>query len=138
MRAAAATCLAALALAGCGGGDRAQTRLTRDAQRAGQTVDRLERAIARRRFRTACERLFTGSLRDRLGGERCPRTLRSSAEGIRRPRIRVEAISLQGSRAEVRVVTTSARQAPARDVIVLLRQRGRYRVDGLGSPSGER
>jgi hypothetical protein len=57
---------------------------------------------------------------------------------VRNPRIRVEAISLQGSRAQVRVVTTAARQAPARDVIVLVRERGAYRVDGLAAVSGER
>ena len=137
MRAAAATCLAGLALAGCGGGDDAPGRVAKDAQRAGETVQRLERAIARRDFATVCRRLFTPALRDRLGGGRCPQMLRESARGIERPRIRVESISLQGSRAEVRVVTSSARQSPARDVIVLIERRGRYRVDGLGA-SGER
>jgi hypothetical protein len=38
----------------------------------------------------------------------------------------------------VRVVTTAARQAPARDVIVLVKERGAYRVDGLAGVSEER
>ena len=137
MRAAAAATLTALALAGCNGDDAADTRVTRDAARAGDTVERLERALARRDFRRVCTNLFTRALRQRLGGRRCPAMLRAAARGVRRPRIRVEAISLQGSRARVRVVTTAARQAPARDVIVLVQERGAYRVDGLGA-TGER
>ena len=131
MRVAAAVTLSALAMAGCSGDDPAETRITREAARAGDAVERLERAIARRDFRTVCRTLFTRALRERLGGRRCPAMLRASARGVRRPRIRVEAISLQGSRARVRVVTTAARQAPARDVIVLVKERGAYRVDGL-------
>jgi hypothetical protein len=131
MRAAAAVTLSALAMAGCNGDDPAETRITREAARAGDAVERLERAIARRDFRRVCRTLFTRALRERLGGRRCPAMLRASARGVRRPRIRVEAISLQGSRARVRVVTTAARQAPARDVIVLLKEHGAYRVDGL-------
>ena len=138
MRAAAAATVCALALAGCNGDEPAQTRVARDAARAGDAVVRLERAIARRDFRRVCRSLFTRALRQRLGGRRCPAMLRASARGVRRPRIRVEAISLQGSRARVRVVTTAERQAPARDVIVLLQERGAYRVDGLAGVSGER
>jgi hypothetical protein len=138
MRVAAAVTLSALAMAGCNGDDPAETRITREAARAGDAVERLERAIARRDFRRVCRTLFTRALRERLGGRRCPAMLRASARGVRRPRIRVEAISLQGSRARVRVVTTAARQSPARDVIVLVKERGAYRVDGLAGVSGER
>lgn len=137
MRAAAAAIACGLALAACNGDEPAQTSVGRDASRAGDAVVRLERAIARRDFRRVCRALFTRALRERLGGRRCPAMLRSAARGVRRPRIRVEAISLRGSRARVRVVTTAASQAPARDVIVLVRERGDYRVDGLGV-SGER
>ena len=137
MRAAAAL-LTGLALVGCNGDETPDTRVTREAARAGETVERLERTIARRDFRTVCGSLFTRELRERLGGRRCASALRASARDVRNPRIRVEAISLQGSRAQVRVVTTAARQAPARDVIVLVRERGAYRVDGLAAVSGER
>ena len=131
--------MALLAAAGCDGGDDGETRLARDAKLAGDTVTRLERAIAGRDFRVMCEDLFSRALRTRLGGRECPGRLRRSARGVRNPRIRVERISLQGKgdRARVHVVTNAASQAPARDVLELIRERGRYRVDGLGA-TGDR
>lgn len=132
MRAAAALLLTALALAGCDTGDEPERRVTQDARRVGETVQRLERALAGRDFRAVCTRLFTRGLVERMGGSRrCAVALRRSSRGLRRPRIRVETISLQGSSARVRVVTTAAGQAPARDVLVLRRERGAYRVNGL-------
>ena len=136
-RAAVAAAACTLAIAGCNGDDDGRNPVAGDAARAGDVVVRLERALARRDFGTVCRRLFSRALRERLGGGRCPSRLRGSARGVRRPRIRVEAISLQGSRARVRVVTSAARQAPARDVIVLVEERGNYRIDGLGT-TGER
>lgn len=122
-----------LALAACNGDGDDPTGAARDATRIGEMVERLERALAARDFRLICERLFSSALRDRLGGSRCPAALRRSVRDVRQPSIEVEAISLQGRRrARVRVVTRAARQAPARDVLVLVREGGGFRVDGLG------
>lgn len=129
----------ALAVAACGGDDEAKSRAIADAKRIGDTVQGLERALARRDFRSVCTRHFSRALRDRLGGGRCPAQLRRAAHDLRAPRIEVEAISLQGrERASARVVTRAERQAPARDVLVLVRERGGWRVDGLGAMPDER
>lgn len=131
--AAGAATVTVLALAACGGDDEPASRVTRDATRIGETVERLERALARRDFRGICRQVFTRALRERLGGSACARRLRRSVRDVRKPSITVEAISLQGSRrARARVVTRADRQAPARDVIVLLREGGSFRIDGLG------
>ncbi|MEX2196683.1 MAG: hypothetical protein WD844_15490 [Thermoleophilaceae bacterium] len=123
-----------LALTACGGDDEPDSRVTRDATRIGETVEQLERALAARDFRRICRRLFTEALRERLGGGECPGKLRRSVRDVRSPSITVEAISLQGSRrARARVVTRAERQAPARDVIVFVREGGGFRVDGLGA-----
>ena len=133
LAAGAATALV-LALAACGGDDEPASRVTRDAARIGETVERLERALARRDYGGICRQVFTKALRERLGGGGCARRLRRAVRDVRRPTITVEAISFQGSRrARARVVTRAARQAPARDVIVLVREGGEFRVDGLGA-----
>jgi hypothetical protein len=123
----------ALAVAACGGDDESGRQAVRDARRIGDAVQGLERALQRRDFRAICARHFSRALRDRLGGRRCPAQLRRAARGVRSPRIEIEGIALQGrARASVRVVTRAERQAPARDVLVLVRERAGWRVDGLG------
>ena len=62
------------------------------------TVDRLERAVAERDYETICDQLFTPRARKRAGGAECARQLGSAAEGVRRPRIAIEAIDVEGTR----------------------------------------
>jgi hypothetical protein len=51
---------------------------------------------------------------------------------VRRPRIRIQSIEVQGSQALVRVRTTATGQAATRDVIRLVREQGKFRVLSLG------
>lgn len=123
-----------LAFAACGGDDEPTTRVTRDATRVGEALGRLEVALGARDHRRICEQLFSEALRERLGGRRCPAALRRALRGLREPSITIEAISLQGARrARARVVTQAASQAPARDVVEFVLERGGFRVDGLGA-----
>jgi hypothetical protein len=94
-------------------------------------VERLERAIARGDWTVVCRDLFTAAARRRAGGEACPRLLRADAEGLRRPRIRVLGIDVEGRRASVQVRTSARGQQPLTDVIDLRRQDGTYRVEAL-------
>jgi hypothetical protein len=128
----AACSLGLAGLAGCSfGGEDDSEPATGAARAAGATVERLEQAIARGDWDVLCDELLTDSARSRAGGKACPRLLRSDAEGLRRPRIRVLRIDVKGRRAEVRVSSTARGQRPLTDVILLRREGGGYRVDSL-------
>jgi hypothetical protein len=122
--------LAVFAGCSCGGEDDSE-QAAGTARVVGATVQRLEQAVARGDWEFLCEDLFTDSARRRAGGKACPRLLRSDAEGLRGPTIRVLRIDVKGKRAEVRVSSTARGQRPLTDVIVLRREGGRYRIDSL-------
>jgi hypothetical protein len=124
--------LALAGLPGCSLGEDDEPEPAAGAPRAvEETVGRLERAIARGDWQEVCNDLFTASARRRAGGDACPRLLRSDAEGLRRPRIEILEIDVEGRRAEVRVRSSARGQRPLTDVIRLSRERGSYRVDSL-------
>lgn len=131
LAAGAAVCSIALA-PGCDRASEPPREVSAQAKAVGATVEALERAIARRDFETVCRRLLTRAVREQAGGRRCPAMLRRTARGVRDPRIWIRSISIQGSRAEAKVVTTAAGQAPAPDTIELVREDGGYRVAALG------
>ena len=96
------------------------------------TVDRLERAVATQDFAEVCNELFTEAARRRSGGADCPNQLRVAAEGVRRPRIDVGGISVEGDRAVVTVRTRAEGQARVSDEPRLRREAGRWRIESLG------
>jgi hypothetical protein len=122
-----------LASSGCslGGDDEAKPASGPTAEIAA-TVDRLERAVAKRDYETICNQLFTPRARKRAGGAECARQLGSAAEGVKRPRIAIEAIAVEGNRAVVSVRTTASGQASLKDKLQLRRQDGRWLVEALG------
>ena len=131
-RACLAGCVALLALSGCSlGGDEEPTPVGSAPRQVVAAVQRLERAVKRRDWRTVCDALFTASARRRAGGADCSRRLASDAQGLRRPRIELVAINVSGDRAEVRVRTRAAGQPPLADVIELRRAGRGYRVESL-------
>ena len=133
MKWATTACSLALAgLAGCSLGDDDEPGPAPGTVRAVErTVDRFERAIVAGEWEAVCGDLFTASARRRAGGRACARLLRSDAEGLRRPRIRIERIDVEGRRAAVRVRSTARGQQPLTDVIELRRVDGEYRIDSL-------
>jgi hypothetical protein len=138
-----AVSLAALALAGVGAagcslgggdekGDKKPKRVTGTPNEAVSVVGQFQRATARADYRAICDGLFTASARRRAGGRRCVALLRSRAGDVRRPRIDLLGIELRGDRARVRIRSRASGQPPATDVLDLVRQGGRYRIDALG------
>ena len=124
---------ALLASSGCslGGDDEAKPASGAPAQIAA-TVDRLERAVARKDFATVCDRLLTAQARKRAGGDECARQTRSAVEGLERPSIDIEAIDVKDDRATVKVRTEAEGQARVGDELQLRRQGGRWLVEALG------
>jgi hypothetical protein len=83
------------------------------------TVDQLERAVAQRDYAKVCNKLYTATARERAGGDECASQTRSAAEGVRRPRIKIEGIEVKGERATVKVATTAEGQARVTNTLEL-------------------
>jgi len=132
MRAAgpAALCALVIGLAGCGGGgdDDPAGDL---AQEAADVVKQLQRSIADGDFEHVCDELLSADVRREAGGGDCPAQLERTAGGVKRPRIQVKAIKIEGATAVVDVVTVAQDQAPAKDTIHLVRENGAYRISSL-------
>jgi hypothetical protein len=122
-----------LLAAGCGGGKiPAPKPISGPAKEVADVVRRLERATARRDFATICNDLLASATRTQAGGPDCVRVLGERATGVRRPRIVIQAIEVAGNSAQARVRTSASGQAPATDVLRMVRERGRFRISSLG------
>ena len=118
-------------LGGSGDSDEDPKPITGPGKQVADVVTRLERATRRRRFDVVCDELFTHAARTRAGGGNCIRLLRSTAKDVRRPRIRLLSVRINGNRAEARVRTLAEGQTAVEETIDFLRERGRYRIASL-------
>jgi hypothetical protein len=125
--------VACICAAGCGAGDRAQPKpISGAAKEVAAVVQRLEKATARKDFSTICDELLASVTRKQAGGDDCPAVLGTRVRGVRRPKIKIESIEVDGARAQARVRTTASGQAATVDVIRLVREDGNFRVISLG------
>lgn len=97
-----------------------------------EVVERLERATASGDFSLICRDLLTTAARERAGGGDCVRLTRSAAAGVDRPSIEVVALDRTRATARVTVLTRASGQGTLKDVLLLRRQGGEWRVDALG------
>jgi hypothetical protein len=118
--------------AGCGGGNDGRPKaISGSAKEVADTIQQLEKATAARNFTTVCERLLASATRKQAGGEQCPDVLDQRSRGVRRPRIRIMSIEVQGDKAQARVRTTAVGQASVPNIIRLVRENGRFRILSL-------
>ena len=129
--AAAGVLLVGFLLLGGSGDDDEPKTISGPGKEVADVVVRLERATRRGQFEVVCDDLFTRAARARAGGRNCVRLLRSTARDVRRPRIRLLSVRIDGNRAEARVRTRSEGQAAVDETIDLLREGGRYRIASL-------
>jgi hypothetical protein len=94
-------------------------------------IEELERAIAAGEFDRICSELLSAEVRRQAGGGDCPAMLRRTSAGVKRPRIEVKEIRIQGAAAVVEVETAAEGQAPVADTIRLVREAGGYRISSL-------
>ena len=119
--------------AGCGGSEKASPKpISGPPKEVADVVAQLQRATARRDFSAICDDILASAARRRAGGTDCARLLAERAGSIRRPRILVQSIEVDGGRALVRVRTTAAGQAATTDVLRMVRENGRFRISSLG------
>ena len=125
-----------VAISGCGGSDDPKP-ISGEAKRVADTIERLERATARGDFKAICKRIFTAAERKQAGGAECAQLLKRTAGDVRRPRIEIERIDVEGDKALATVETTASGQKPVRERIALVRERGKWRVAALADRSSE-
>src|SRR5215212_3579730 len=102
-RAVTAALCAALVAAGCGGGGEDGKDAGGLAREASAVVEDLERAIAAGEFERICSELLSAEVRRQAGGGDCPAMLERTSAGVRRPRIQVKDIRIEGAEATVKV-----------------------------------
>ena len=127
----AALCALAIALVGCDGEDDDEQATGGLAQEAAAVVEQLERSIAAGEFERVCSELLSAEVRRQAGGGECPAMLERTAAGVKRPRIEVKEIRIEGATAAVDVVTVAEGQARVEDTIRLVREAGSYRISSL-------
>ena len=126
--------LAAVAITGCAPGSDDGPKPIKGAPKdVADVIARLERATQQRQFGVLCDELFTRSARARAGGKGCVALLRETAKDVRRARIRLLDVRINGNRATARVRTTAEGQTAVEESIDLVRERGRYRISALAS-----
>ena len=124
-------CALAIGLASCGGGDDEGDDAGGLAREAAAVVEQLERSIVAGEFERICSELLSAEVRRQAGGGDCPNQLERTSAGVRRPRIDVREIRIEGAEASVDVVTTAQGQDPVADTIRLVREAGAYRISSL-------
>jgi hypothetical protein len=95
------------------------------------TVERLERSVAQRDYETICNELFTARARQRAGGDECVTQMRSAAEDVSRPTLKIQRIEVNADRATVDVATKAEGQARVTDTLELRRIGDRWLIEAL-------
>ena len=133
MRAAgtAALCALVMGLASCGGGDDDGEATGGLAQEAAAVVEQLERSIRAGEYERICSELLSAEVRRQAGGGDCPAMLERTSAGVKRPRIEVKEIRIEGANADVDVVTIADGEERVEDTISLVREAGAYRISSL-------
>lgn len=121
---------AALLVAGCGG-DEGTT--PEDAVR--DVVNRFGTASAKKDYQAICDDLIARSLSDNVEefGLPCELAFKQGLEQVRKPRLTIRSVKVDGDTARVRIHTTAANQAPSDDTLLLRRVDGEWRISELSA-----
>jgi hypothetical protein len=131
----------ALTIAGCGadeeggggGGVPAE-------QRVREVVARFGVATRGKDYQQICDRLLSKDLVDKIEGIGlpCESAVQRGLGGVRDPTLKINDVSISGSRALVSIHTTAASQAPSDDALQVVREEGEWKIASLAAPDDER
>jgi hypothetical protein len=119
--------VAALLLAGCGGGPS-------DEEKVRQTLDDFGKATQRKDYQALCDRILAPKLIDKLKqvGLPCEVALQQSLGNVQDPRIVVGKITITDHLAKAQVRTSASGQKPSQDTVELVPVDGSWRISSLG------
>ena len=131
MRARTLIAVAVVALAACG----KQERTPEGDVRA--TLEGFAKAVLERDYQALCDRYFSPSLITGLerSGLPCEAALRPEISATNEPRMRIGAITVEGTTARAEVRTEAANQPPSDDVVALKLEEGAWRIAALNDVS---
>jgi hypothetical protein len=124
-----AIALALLLFAGCGEGGPPPEDQVRS------TVAAFGRATEAKDYAALCDRILAPKLIEDVEsvGLPCEAALRRGLGRVKKPRLTIGRISVEGDRASVEVRTTASGQEPSRDTLRLLKVGGSWKISSLGS-----
>jgi hypothetical protein len=100
-------------------------------------VEAFRKALAARDFATICDELYTVEAREAAGGDDCQSVLAQETAKLRDPQVRIVGLTVTREGADVNVQASVNGKRPVADVIRLVRQRGRFRIQSAGPPAKE-
>jgi hypothetical protein len=122
--------MAALAVAGCGGGGGPNDEtLVRD------TLQTFAKAVEQRDYQTLCDKVFAPELLRGLEsiGLPCEIALsKSTLASVKDPQLTVGEVTVDGKNAHAEVRTSAAGRPASSDTVELVKLQGRWRVAALG------
>jgi hypothetical protein len=119
--------VAALLLAGCGGGPS-------DEEKVRQTLDDFGKATQSKDYQALCDRILAPKLIDKLKqvGLPCEVALQQSLGNVEDPRIVVGKITISDHLAKAQVRTSASGQKPSQDTVELVPVDDSWRISSLG------
>ncbi len=132
----------ALAVAGCGadeegggGGDGVPAE-----QQVREVVARFGVATRGKDYQQICDRLLSKELVDKIEGIGlpCESAVKRGLGAVRNPTLKINEVSISGSRALVSIHTTAAGEAPSDDALQVIREDGEWKIASLAAPDDQR
>lgn len=122
---------AAALLAACGG-DSAEDQVR-------TVVTRFGTASAEKDYQQICDELIAKSLSDNVEefGLPCELAFKQGLDPVRRPKLTIRSVEVDGDRARVAVHSTAANQPPSDDTLELRRTEGDWKITALARSGAE-
>ncbi len=131
----------ALAVAGCGADEEGGGGGGLPAeQQVRAVVARFGVATRAKDYQQICDRLLSKDLVDKIEaiGLPCESAVQRGLGGVRNPTLKINEVSISGSRALVSIHTTATGEAPSDDALQVVREDGEWKIASLAAPNDER
>ncbi len=130
------TCLAALALAGCGGGAKTRPKKPEDPQKAVRAaIASFQRDVQKKDYAGLCRDVLAQELLDKLRRANlpCEQALKVGLQNVVNPRIAVQSVEVTHNRAVARVRSSADNQPALDGTLALVREVKGWKVATLGT-----
>ncbi len=104
------------------------------------TLARFATASAQRDYTTVCNDLLAGALTAKLRSVNvpCEAAIRTGLSEVKKPKLTVTSVQVQGPSATATVRSTAKGQKPSIDLVRLVKERGGWRLASLAEPANAR
>lgn len=132
----------ALAVTGCGADEEGGGGGSGVAaeQQVREVVARFGVATRGKDYQQICDRLLSKDLVNKIEGIGlpCESAVQRGLGGVRNPTLKINEVSISGSRALVSIRTAADGEAPSDDALQVVREGGEWKIASLAAPNDER